>query len=92
MLDLQKLSQEREKASEDKADLFDFYHKNWSSLTQELTRLDDKLALIANNLSHITYDELSQAERNIYASLSKDGYLELDANKVVILGKVFENR
>ena len=34
MIDLKKLEAEREKASEDKADLFDFYHKNWDALVK----------------------------------------------------------
>lgn len=36
MLDLDKLEAEREKASEDKPDLFEFYHKNWPAIIREL--------------------------------------------------------
>jgi hypothetical protein len=36
MLDLDKLEAEREKATEDKADLFDFYHNNWVAILKEL--------------------------------------------------------
>lgn len=39
MLDLDKLAEEKEKATIDKADLFDFYHKNWNSLVAEIRRL-----------------------------------------------------
>jgi hypothetical protein len=39
MLNLRKLAAEREKASEDKADLFDFYNDNWDKLVAEVERL-----------------------------------------------------
>lgn len=35
------LEQEHEKASEDKADLFDFYHKNWANVLQQLKDYQD---------------------------------------------------
>lgn len=38
MLDLDKLEGEREAASRDKADLFDFYHDNWGELISEIKR------------------------------------------------------
>lgn len=36
MLDLDQLEVEREKATIDKADLFDFYHDNWDKLVEEV--------------------------------------------------------
>lgn len=39
MLDLGNLAEQREKVSEDKADLFDFYHENWSKVINELNKL-----------------------------------------------------
>jgi len=38
-MNLKQLEAQREKASEDKADLFDFYHDNWDALVAEITRL-----------------------------------------------------
>lgn len=38
MLDIDKLEAEREAATIDKADLFDFYHKHWDELVAELKR------------------------------------------------------
>lgn len=34
MIDLKKLEAERERATRDKADLFDFYHENWDTLVE----------------------------------------------------------
>lgn len=39
MVDLTKLAFEKEKAMIDKADLFDFYHKNWEDLIDEIREL-----------------------------------------------------
>jgi hypothetical protein len=39
MIDLQKLEDERRDAETDKAELFDFYHQNFSKLTEELRRI-----------------------------------------------------
>jgi hypothetical protein len=39
MIDLKKLEAEREAAAVDKADLFDFYHKNYPTLVAEIERL-----------------------------------------------------
>lgn len=36
MLSLEKLDEEREVATQDKVDLFDFYHKNWPLLTKTI--------------------------------------------------------
>lgn len=43
MINLTKLEQEREEATSDKSDLFDFYHKNWPIVINEINRLMDKL-------------------------------------------------
>lgn len=43
MLNLEKLAIEQEKAAEDKADLFDFYHKNWDALVAEIRSLRQEL-------------------------------------------------
>lgn len=42
MIDLKKLEAEREHATRDKADLFDFYHDNWDALVAEIERLRPK--------------------------------------------------
>jgi len=42
MLDLEQLEADREKATIDKADLFDFYHDNWSAVIAELRQFQDK--------------------------------------------------
>lgn len=42
MLNLDKLEADREKASEDKADLFDFYHNNWDDVIRELRSHQDR--------------------------------------------------
>jgi hypothetical protein len=39
MIDLEQLEADREKATIDKADLFDFYHKNWNAVIAELRSL-----------------------------------------------------
>lgn len=39
MIDLDELETKREKACEDKADLFDFYHDNWDDVIAEVKRL-----------------------------------------------------
>jgi hypothetical protein len=39
MLNLRKLAKEREDASVDKADLFDFYNNNWDLLVNEIEKL-----------------------------------------------------
>jgi hypothetical protein len=45
VLNLQQLEEQREKATIDKADLFDFYHDNWDSLVAEIVKLrKDELA------------------------------------------------
>jgi hypothetical protein len=41
-MDLDKLEAEREKATIDKADLFDFYHDNWDAVISELRELQQK--------------------------------------------------
>lgn len=38
-IDLKRLEAERERATIDKADLFDFYHDNWDALIEEIKRL-----------------------------------------------------
>jgi hypothetical protein len=38
-LNLRQLAKEREDATVDKADLFDFYNKNWDALIAEIARL-----------------------------------------------------
>ena len=38
-MNLRKLAAEREEATVDKADLFDFYNKNWNSLVEEIVAL-----------------------------------------------------
>lgn len=42
MLDLDKLEEEREAATIDKVDLFDFYNKNWDKLVQEIKKLREE--------------------------------------------------
>jgi len=42
MIDLDKLEAEREAATIDKCDLFDFYHENWANLVAEVRRLTPK--------------------------------------------------
>lgn len=39
MLNLEQLEADREKATIDKADLFDFYHDNWDRLVAEIKEL-----------------------------------------------------
>jgi hypothetical protein len=46
MLDLKQLEAEREKASRDKCDLFDFYNNNWDEVVAELTAARDRLHAI----------------------------------------------
>ena len=46
MIDLNKLEAEREAATQDKADLFDFYHKNWDALVAEIEELRRELFAI----------------------------------------------
>jgi len=46
MLDLDKLEAEMEKARIDKADLFDFYHNNWSAVVAALRGCQDRLHAI----------------------------------------------
>jgi hypothetical protein len=41
MLDLVKLEAERDAATIDKADLFDFYHNNWHAVVRELKEFQD---------------------------------------------------
>lgn len=38
-VDLDELEESREFASDDKVDLFDFYHRNWDRLVAEIRRL-----------------------------------------------------
>ena len=45
MLDLEQLEADREKAKIDKADLFDFYHDNWSNLVTWLRAYQQGAAL-----------------------------------------------
>lgn len=42
-IDLNELDEIREKASSDKADLFDFYHDNWDSVIAEIKRLREAI-------------------------------------------------
>lgn len=42
MLDLDSLENERVEAQVDKADLFDFYHQNWSALVAEIRSLREE--------------------------------------------------
>ena len=39
MIDLDELEREREEATIDKVDLFDFYNKNWDRLIEEIREL-----------------------------------------------------
>ncbi len=38
-INIEKLEKQREEASRDKADLFDFYHDNWDEVISTLKRL-----------------------------------------------------
>lgn len=38
----EELEAKREKAREDKCDLFDFYNENWDALIQKLERLEER--------------------------------------------------
>lgn len=51
MLDLDDLEARREKASEDKADLFDFYNKHWNGLIDRLRDLEKQDAKLASDLA-----------------------------------------
>ena len=42
MIDLEELDTQRIEAQTDKADLFDFYHKNWDKVVEELRALREK--------------------------------------------------
>jgi hypothetical protein len=42
-LDLDRLEEEREEATIDKVDLFDFYSKYWDQLIEEIRRLREEL-------------------------------------------------
>lgn len=42
-IDLYALEQRRQKAAEDKANLFDFYNDNWDELVNEISVLRDQL-------------------------------------------------
>lgn len=46
MLDLEKLEEEREESLEEKAELFEFYHQNWSKVITELRAARDRLHAI----------------------------------------------
>ena len=46
MNNLERLEAERQAACTDKADLFDFYHKNWDALVAEIKKLKDELFAI----------------------------------------------
>lgn len=50
MINLNELGRQREKASEDKADLFDFYNKHWDALVAALTELKKKDNDLAEDL------------------------------------------
>ena len=41
-VDLDVLEEEREEACGDKADLFDFYNRNWDILVQRIRELEEK--------------------------------------------------
>ncbi len=43
MLDLEELEEQREEATIDKVDLFDFYNANWDRLVDEIRRLRSKV-------------------------------------------------
>ena len=43
MIDLDKLEAAREKATRDKADLFDFYHENWDTIVDALKHPEIKV-------------------------------------------------
>jgi hypothetical protein len=46
MINWKNLEADREAASRDKADLFDFYHDTWDALVAEIKRLEKELDTI----------------------------------------------
>ncbi len=58
---LKTLEKEREKASEDKADLFDFYNKHWDALVTALADLEKKDVDLAEDLAD-TFPGLKDGE------------------------------
>lgn len=61
---LKNLEKEREKASEDKADLFDFYNKNWDALVTALADLAKKDVDLAEDLAD-TFPGLKDGETTV---------------------------
>lgn len=53
MIDLEQLKIDREKASEDKAELFDFYHKNWNVLIKEIESLNNSMEHAVERINKI---------------------------------------
>lgn len=61
------------------------------ALTKE--QLEDVLAELAIKMEGVPYEELSpRIERAVFHCLEKIGYLETDANHVVVRGVIFTNR
>lgn len=60
-LNLKDLEKEREKASEDKSDLFDFYNKHWDALVAALADLKKKDVDLAEDLAD-TFPGLKNGE------------------------------
>lgn len=53
MIDLEQLEIDREKASTDKAELFDFYHKNWNVLIEEIKSLRNSMENAVERINKI---------------------------------------
>ena len=64
MINLNELGRQREKASEDKADLFDFYNKHWDALVAALTELKKKDNDLAEDLVD-TFPGLKDGETEV---------------------------
>ena len=55
-LDLDELEKQREEATVDKVDLFDFYNKNWSRLIDEIRDLQEKVSALEEEVEGLEYD------------------------------------
>lgn len=62
-INIEELEAAREKASEDKADLFDFYHEHWNTMLEALKENQRRCLASATGSHLFAYDRASGEER-----------------------------
>lgn len=67
-MNLDELEQQREAATVDKADLFDFYHKNWSTLTEQIARYQKPRPTMRSAYLVVIFKEGKLVEASIWSS------------------------